>query len=176
MENNIKHIDDAIYELGPDKVIKKKRSLMPGLLTLIVGAAMVAVALMPEIKNTENLSFGLLFMGAVFAIIGMILLVLVLAGSGGRPYYVPTREFLKRTEMYYDNQHLSKVRDCVGKGDFDRLSQIDGGMGTGVMVVIYRGKKTGMTFCQAFTYIPHNYEPADAMLVFEKSGEDFVLV
>ncbi len=176
MENNIKHIDEAMYELGADKVIKKKKSVIPGLLTLVAGGAMVAAALMPSIKDTENLSFGLLFMGAIFAMTGLVLLVLVLAGSGGRPYYVPTKEFLKRIEMYYDGQLLGKVRECVGKGDFARLAEIDGGMGTGVMVVMYRGKKTGTTFCQVFDYIPHNYEPADEMLAFGKNGSDYVLV
>ncbi len=175
MENNIKHIDGAIYELGADKVIKKKKSLIPGLFTLTVGAAMVAAALLPPVRGTENLSFGLIFMGVIFAIIGIVLLILVLAGSGGRPYHVPTREFLKRTELYYDSSHLGRVRECVGKGDFAGLAAIDGGLGTGVMVVMYRGSKTGITICQAFTYIPHNYEPADPMLIFEKSGADYVL-
>ena len=173
---NIKHIDEAIYELGPGKVIKKKRNIIPSLALLLIGAAMIAVALMPLVKNIENLFFGLIFMGCVFAATGLVLLLIALLGSGGRPYYVPTGEFLKRTETYYDTQHLSKVRECVGKGDFKRLAEIDGGMGTAVMVVMYRGKKTGVTICQILTYIPHNYEPAEAMLIFEKSGSGFVLV
>lgn len=176
MENNIKHIDEAIYELGPDKVIKKRKSVLPALIVLVVGAVMVAASFMPEVKASENLYTALVFMGWTVVAAGVVWALIVLLGGTGRPYYVPTGEFLKRTEMYYDPQHLGKVREHVSKGDFKKLAAIEGGMGTVVMVVLYQGKKTGSTICQVLTYIPHNYEPADPMLVFEKSGSEFVLV
>jgi hypothetical protein len=163
----MKHIDEAIYELGTDKVIRKKGSVIGAIVVLVVGAAMVAVSMMPTVKDSENLYTAFVFLGWIMVLAGVIWVLATLFGGSGRAYHVPTKEFLKRRELYFDGEKYAEVAECVAAGDLARLAAIDGGVGASVMVVMYEGKKGGVRMCQLFRYIPHNYEPEGEMLVFK---------
>jgi hypothetical protein len=163
----MKHIDVAIYELGTDRVIRKKGSVIGAIVVLLAGAAMVAVSMMPAVEASENLYTAFVFLGWVMVLAGIIWGLSVMFGGAGRAYHVPTKEFLKRSELYFDGEKYAEEADCVAKGDLARLAAIDGGVGASVMVVTYEGRKSGARMCQLFRYIPHNYEPEGEMLIFE---------
>lgn len=165
---NIKHIDQAIFDLGEQTVVKRRKSIISAIAVLAAGMAMVVASMMPAVTANENLHAGIMFLGWALLAAGVIWALTTLFGSGGRVFYLPTREFLKRTEMFYDAEHFAVVAECVRSGDFKRLAQIEGGVGASVMVVFYQGRKGGVTICQLFRYIPHSYEPQSEMLVFEK--------
>lgn len=164
----MKHIDEAIYDLGQDKVIRKKKSVIAAVVVLAVGIAMVVASMAPGVRSSENMYTALVFLGWTLIVAGVVWALVVLFSKGARAYYVPTKEFLKRTEMYYDGDKFSQVAGCVNSGDFEKLASIEGGEGASVMVVLYQGRKGGVTMCQLLRYIPHNYEPECEMLIFEK--------
>jgi hypothetical protein len=163
----MKHIDEAIYELGTDRVIRKKGSVIGAIVVLLAGVAMVAVSMMPSVEASENLYTAFVFLGWVMVLAGVIWGLATLFGGSGRAYHVPSKEFLKRTELFFEGEKFAEVADCVAKGDFARLASIDGGVGASVSVVMYEGKQSGIRMCQLFRYIPHNYEPEGDMLIFE---------
>lgn len=165
---SIKHIDEAIFDLGEQTIVKKRKSIVAAVIVLAIGIAMVVASMTPVVAANENLHAGVMFLGWTLLVAGVVWALTTFFGSGGRVYYLPTGEYLKRTEMFYDAEHFGVVAECVRNGDFSKLAQIEGGAGASVMVVFYQGRKGGVTICQLFRYVPHSYEPESEMLVFEK--------
>ena len=167
-DNTFKHIDQAIYEMPDMQVVRRRKSLLPAFLLLVIGAAMITLCMTsPGVTANANLHASLLVCGWVLVLVGGIILLVRLFGKGSVPYNLTGREKLKRKEFYFETGKLPEVKDCLRRGDLEALGRIPRITTPVAVLVVYRGVTSGSLMCQPLEYIPHEYVPVAEMAIFK---------
>lgn len=170
IHSNYPSIDETIYTINPNNIVRKKKSPLTALLFLLIAAAFFAVySLVPEVYASPNLSSAMLMIGIIFGLIGGIKLLVSLYGKSCVPLYKPTGEHLKRYELFFDTTYRDAVNKYVNAGDFDALLNLPHNESSAILVVIYKTPSGDILLAQMFEYVPYHHEPVTDTLVFEKS-------
>lgn len=134
-------------------VVRKKESPVVYIALLVVAVALGAYSLMAG--STENVSFALLFLSAVLALIGLKGVVI----PRKLLKYAPTGESLNKQEFYYDNGERKEVEDCLRTKGFQMLKMLPQGKGTGLRVILYATSSGSYAVAQLQQYVPYEYKP-----------------
>lgn len=167
-----KTIDDAIYDVANEQVVKRRRNPAAAMLILVVGLAVMGLGYFAGNLLAPALSSAMILTGFVLAFAGVVKTVIDLSDKG-RPYYKPSGEKLRRYELIFDTPYLLKVCQCVNDGDLDALTGLPHGKSASVVAVIYKTAQNDVAMTQVFDHESRKRRPLTEMKIFEKG--QFVL-
>jgi len=159
------HIDEAIYSLSG--VEKKKKSFIPSILILLIGALMVWKSheldmLLPSIE----IGGALTAIGGMLAIYGLILLIMASRAKNGIPYY--GGKAMKRSEDFYEGSKLQALCNAVNGKNLDALAKIQKSSTSAAIVISYKSADGKTIALQVLEYVPHQHVPSTEMVVINK--------
>lgn len=164
-----KTIDDAIYEIANEQIIKRRRNPAAAIIILVAGLAVIGIGYFGERPAPFS---WMIIAGFIMALAGIVKIVIDLLDKG-RPYYKPNGEKLRRYELIFDTPYRLKVCQCVNEGDLDALTVLPHGKSASVVAVIYKTAQNDIAMTQVFDHDPRRRRPLTEMKMFEKG--QFVL-
>lgn len=162
-----KTIDDAIYEVANEQVVRRRRNPAAAMIVLIMGLAVMGLGYFAANALNPALASGMILSGFVLAFAGMVKTIIDLSDKG-RPYYKPSGEKLRRYELIFDTPYRLKVCQCVNDGDLDALTGLPHGRSASVVAVIYKTAHNDVAMTQVFDREPRKRRPLTEMKMFEK--------
>ena len=170
MYSDYSPIDETIYSIDPDHIIRKKKNPMTAILFLLLGACLFVVNyFVPGIYSSPNLSSAILMIGTILGLVGAIKLLVALYGKSATPVYKPSGEPLKRYELFFDTTYRDAVNKYVQAGDFDALLHLPHNESSAILVIIYKTSSGDILLAQVLEYVPYHHKPVTDTLVFTKS-------
>ncbi len=168
MNNEYQLIDEAIYHVAGDQIVRKKRNPIKALLILILGIALIVAGYsVPAIHSNANLSSAAILIGGGIAIVGFVLTLVRLTGKGA-PFYLPTGKKLRRTELFFETALRNDVCDCVRTGNFGKLAELPRSDSSALIAIIYRTDDQDIALAQVLEFVPHHHQPITDTLIFQK--------
>ncbi|MDL2320011.1 hypothetical protein LJC45_02630 [Alistipes sp. OttesenSCG-928-B03] len=163
-----KNIDEAIYDMAAERIVRRKANPMISLAMLFAGLALIVTVYF--IGNTglhPNLESAMLLGGILIAFAGAVKIVIDLTGKGA-PVHVESGSKLRRYELTFDMPYKLKVLECVNDGDLDALTCLPRGNSAAITVVIYKSADNEVAFTQAFGRESRDNRPLTETRYFEK--------
>lgn len=163
-------IDDVIYNIADGNIVRQRKNPVVPALISVVGVALTVWSLAsPEMKESANLSSSLMLLGFVLILIGIIRLIVVMKGRV--PFYKPTSERLRRSEMFYDAKDKWTVCNAIEAGNIEVLNGIPKSDASGVLLTVYTTPSGSFTAAQVSEYVPHQFVPVTGIVQFaEEKG------
>lgn len=125
----------------------------PVVYAIILLAGIVFGFLSVKMLDNGSLAYGIVFVCAILAIIGLKGLFIpkrILE-------YAKTGEVIKKKELFFNIDQKSNVCDCVKSGNIDELLAIQQGDTGRIKVVLYSTPSHSYSVMQIFEYIPYEY-------------------
>jgi hypothetical protein len=152
----MKYIDNEIYNILDGAIVRRRKSIVIPMIMLALGI----VAFVGGFVITDgDLSFGLMLCGVIVALSGGAMVLMRTTGQQFAPYYTPTKEPLRRREIYYPYSKLELVREALSAKRHPESWGIESVESSNLKMVCYEAPKGGVCFCQIQMYIPHEYSP-----------------
>lgn len=160
---------EMIYAQADGAIVPRQKSIVWPVAMTVVGAGLLVLNGMIEATvQNGNLKSALLLFGAVFAIAGIVIVVVRLSGASKAPYCVKDRCFLVKKELKFTKEQKNIVVDLLRKGDFVTLRSIGQSDVSALVVMEYSSPKSRVVACQAFEYVELELRPiSDLMLKVE---------
>ena len=125
----------------------------PVVYVIILLAGIVFGFLSIKMLGNGNLAYGIVFVCAILAIIGL------------KGIFIPKRilkyaktgELIKKKELFFNIDEKNNVCDCVKNGNIDELLAIQQGDTGRIKVVLYSTPNHNYSVMQIFEYIPYEY-------------------
>ena len=157
-------ISKAVYK--DSALDKKKKNPTLAIILLLAGCAFIAGGYLT--KTIPNVSFLCFAAGLILVIVGIIDLVM----PSNDMVYKPTKETVKKNEMYIPEKDRTKMLDAIQAGDFTSLKQLGNDNSTSLKVVYYTVPSGKYLAMQAQEFVPYQYEPFEATTFFH-DGERY---
>ena len=149
---NYKIIDDAIYEVAAEQIVKSRRNPTASLIVLLAGLAMLAsVYFVGAVKASPILTNSMFLMGALATGFGVVKGIVDFTRRR-KLYYKPSGSELRRYELTFDMPYLMKVCQCVSDGDMASLAGIPHSESSPVKAVVYKTADNDVMMTQAFRH------------------------
>lgn len=150
---------DEVVATNKD-IVRKRGNVVPALAIFIIGSAMLAFSIIE--KTNLNLSSSLLFIGAIIALIGVIMLL--------KPrkylYCLSLHEPVTRKEMFFDVRDRSKASELLEAGKIDQAMLLAQKDSAPVRIVLYCCRSGKFQAAQIQEYVPYEYVPTGEVHVF----------
>ena len=160
---------EMIYAQAEGAIVPRRKSIVWPVAMTVVGAGLLVLNGMIEATvQNGNLKSALLLFGAVFAIAGIVMVVVRLSGASRAPYCVKDGCFLDKRELKFTKEQKNIVVDLLRKGDFVTLRSLQQSDVSALVVVEYSSPKSRVVACQAFENLELELRPVcDLMLKVE---------
>lgn len=156
-------------------VISSKRSskklIFNGLFTLISASIIIfAGTLISDHTSAAYISlFSVGCAGVLFFGIKLIL-------GGSRSVYLPTGSRIKECSVYIKSDAMDKLIGSIAASDVNTLMHLASGSPSSIRLDVIVSNDCQFAACQAYKYIPHNFEAASEIYRIDESKiEDFYL-
>lgn len=151
---------EMIYAQAEGAIVPRQKSIVWPVAMTVVGAGLLVLNGMIEATvQNGNLKSALLLFGAVFAIAGIVMVVVRLSGTSKAPYCVKDGCFLDKKELKFTKEQKNIVVDLLRKGDFATLRSLKQSDVSALVVVEYSSPKSRVVACQAFEYLELELRP-----------------
>lgn len=160
-------IDDAIYKIANEKIVKRRRNPAAAMIVSAAGLAVMGIGYFGGALLAPALSSGMIIAGSVMAVAGIAKTIVDLSDKG-RPYYKPNGEKLRRYVLIFDTPYRMKVCQCVNDGDLDALTGLPHGKSPSVVAVIYKTAQNDIAMTQVFVHESRECRPLTETKIFEK--------
>ncbi len=165
--NNLQHIDRAIYSISNEIVPRRKSPVVPIILMLAGVGLMVLSSELGRIPDKENIASSTLFFGvSMVAVCGVITLVRLL-NKRGYPYHKVSRRRMREQVVYFDPVRRKEVTALFERGDLPALDAISSENPSPLMMISYRTSDDKVAVMQLHEYVPHNYVPISRTTMYK---------
>ena len=150
-------IVEALYALPDGVVVPRRKSCLIPLVILLAGVLLFVVNnTIPKSVDYTNLKSAVVLFGAVFVILGVVLLVLRMGKGGLAPFHAKDGCFLAKRVLKFEKQKQAQVVEFVKSGDIESLCNMPTDDVSVVTVVVYSSPKS--SFCAVQPYEYHDFE------------------
>lgn len=157
---------EAIYSQSEGAIVPRSKSVVwPVVVTMVGVGLLVLNAMIEATVQNGNLKSALLLFGAVFAIAGVVMVVVRLSGASKAPYCVKDGCFLDKKELKFAKEQKNIVVDLLCKGDFATLRSLKQSDVSALTVVEYSSPKSRVVACQAFEYLELELRPVSDLVL-----------
>lgn len=157
---------EAIYSQSEGAIVPRSKSMVWPIVVTMVGVGLLVLNAMIEATvQNGNLKSALLLFGAIFAIAGVVMVVVRLSGASKAPYCVKDGCFLDKKELKFTKEQKNIVIDLLRKGDFATLRSLEQSDVSALMVVEYSSPKSRVVACQAFEYLELELRPVSDLVL-----------
>lgn len=167
MENYIS-IETQLSEISDNKIVKKKRIDMHGVLMETIGISLLIIPLVISMHLGISVFLGIL--GLTSIIIGLIKIIKSSSKTGGEYVYAPTGKKIKKFNLYYNGEHIQKLHFLLQNRDYNAVLKLPCAKDSGHILRIMGTKEGDMVLLQITEFIPYNYVATSPVYVLE--GED----
>ena len=151
---------EMIYAQAEGAIVPRRKSVVWPIGLIVVGIGLLVVnGMMDATVENGNLRSALLLFGAVFAIVGIVMVIVRLSGTSKAPYCVKDGCFLDKKELKFTKEQKNIVVDLLRKGDFATLRSLEQSDVSALVVVEYSSPKSRVVACQAFEYLELELRP-----------------
>lgn len=155
-----KTIDDAIYEIAPRNIVRRKRKPTASLVLMIAGILIWIAAYTYVAGQPRDI---LILTGIVVACAGVVKMVIDITRRA-KLYYRPSGSELRRYELWFDTPYRMRVCQALMEGDLASLAGIPKGHSEAVRAVIYKSEDDGVLMTQVL----ESKRPLTETRIFEK--------
>ena len=149
-----------IYAQTEGAIIPRRRSVVVPIMVLVLGIVLlVLTAVIESTVENGNLRSALMLFGAIFAVVGLVIIVSRLSGASRAPYCVKDGCILDKKELKFAKEQKNIVVDLLRKGDFATLRSLEQSDVSALTVVEYSSPKSRVVACQAFEYLELELRP-----------------
>lgn len=164
-----KHIDEVLYSISPDTVVARRYNPILGIvITAVAAVAMIAGNYVEPFASDRDLFQYLMMGGFMVLATGATMICYWLFGDSVRPYYKPTNEKMKRTDLNFNISDVNRIEALVAAGDFKTLESLPRSSASGLIVVVYATPSGKCAIAQTLEYVPHEYQPINDARLFEE--------
>ncbi len=161
-----KLIEEVLYEVAPDKIIKRRRSPLWSMVLVVVGVVLMMLKSEdPETNGANGLLAGALLTGVVCVVVGVVLTFRALTGKGGVPWSVDERCRLRKCTTFYSFENRDLVADCVRSNDRRTLAKVPVSQSAAVLLISWSTPSGRLRVEQVQEFVPHRYQPVTEVFV-----------
>ncbi len=164
---NKNEICEAICALPDGVVVRRRKSFLLPVVSLLAGVALIAVNYVWGAEWTNNLRSALVFVGGSLAVAGLMVMLARVFG-GGVPYHREAKAYLRYEELYFDRKWLREVASYVEGGDLKRLKALEHSRVPAVSVALYSTPDGRFAAMQAYEYTDLEYRPLSDLKVVNR--------
>lgn len=150
-------IEEYMAAGSDSRIIKKTKNPAHGIIILLAGAAVLIVG--ARFKMPDALQMGLMAIGAIAAMAGGIMLILVAVSDCGGYRFKPTGSCIKHHRRYINADDRQKMLECIRYADMKQIDQVRKETSTGTLLQAYASKDGAFAVVQVEEYIPHDFVP-----------------
>lgn len=155
-----------IYAQTEGAIIPRRRSVVVPIMVLVLGIVLlVLTAVIESTVENGNLRSALMLFGAIFAVVGLVIIVSRLSGASRAPYCVKDGCFLDKKELKFAKEQKNIIIDLLRKGDFTTLRNLKQNDVSALVVIEYSSSKSRVAACQAFEYLELELRPVSDLVL-----------
>ncbi len=155
-----KMIDEVLYEIAPDKIVKHRRNPLLAIILIVVGVTLFVVKPAGTEANSESgLYAGAILAGVICVVVGVVLAFRAFSGKGGVPWSVDERSRLRKCTTFYSFENRDLVADCVRRNDRKALAKVPVSQSAAVVLISWSSPSGQLHVEQVQEYVPHRYQP-----------------
>ncbi len=163
-------IDDALFTVGGDDIVLRRKSLVLPLILLLGGIALAVWSVTtPALEQNASLSAGLMLVGGIAALAGLIMTAVASGPKGRVAVDRNTGERVRRYELFYEAGDKAKLCNALTMGDIRRIALLPRSESSRILLTLYCTKSGSLMIAQVSEYVPHSFEPVTE--VYKYAGE-----
>jgi hypothetical protein len=157
---------EMIYAQTEGAIIPRRRSVVVPIMVLVLGIVLLGLtAVIESTVENGNLRSALMLFGAIFAVVGLVIIVSRLSGASRAPYCVKDGCFLDKKELKFTKEQKNIIIDLLRKGDFTTLRNLKQNDVSALVVIEYSSPKSRVAACQAFEYLELELRPVSDLVL-----------
>lgn len=172
MEEYIK-IEQYLANGNDGNIVKQNKNPMRGLVVMLLGIAVLIVALRSHLPETAQIAF--MTLGVLAALAGGIMMVLVCTSECGGYRFKTTGAKMCHYRRYITANDKQKFVACVNSGDMRPLEQVHKETSTGTLMHAYVATDGSYAILQVEEYIPHDFVPITAPVALDQPNATLLL-
>ena len=158
-------IEQTLDNLTPEKITKKKKSILMPLIYILTGAAFFILNSSMKYQTGEVIYPLNLTLGSTFIVVGIV----TFFGRKLHYYDAETSKIFKRKEFYFDLKEQSYLVDCVEKKNIDEISKIKKSAIHGLKLVTYATNDGKWCLAQTHKYESNGFTPVSKVVELNNS-------
>ncbi len=162
-----KMLCEALYALPGGVVVRRKKSLLPSLIVMAVGIALVVFYYLSLDAMSNNLASSLILAAGGVLLVGILMLMSRIFDNEGHPALAATGEKLRYEERFFPLDERAAIQRHIDQGDLLHLLAKNEGQVSSIAVAILYSADRRIAAMQGYEYLGFEYRPITGIKVLE---------
>lgn len=158
-------ICEAMYALQGGVVVRRQKSLIPSIIVIAVGVALVVLYFTKMESWSNNLASSVILVAGATLLVGLLMACTRLADKEGYPVLSRTGKPLRYVERFFPAERRTEVQRYVEEGSLKRVAALPEGEASAIAVAIYHSADGRFSAMQAYEYVGFEYLPITAIKI-----------
>lgn len=152
---NYTKLEEYMADGNDGRIEKKSKNPACGIAFLVLGIAVLIAGIRGQMSDSAQMA--LISIGAIAALVGGFLLVMLSISTCGGYRYRGTGACMKHYRRYVNAGDRQALLDCINHSDMSQLGQVRKETSTGTLLRAYVSKDGAFAVAQVEEYIPHDF-------------------